>query len=431
MVLPWKILQIDLSQGISAISTVSEAEKIYLVFWWKTIPLGHQAILAEQLPLSAIAIVNLAIQAITPTIGYYLFPNGFRESLVSFNDSYLLSCKTESVDWTTLVKLEKSLAELEQKIAEIDTKPFNKNISLIICTRNRPESLTRCLESLQKLSHFPKEIIIVDNASISSDKVKQMTELWGMRYIHEPRKGLSIARNTGIRQATGEIIAFTDDDVVVHPDWIFRLGQTFSDPNLMAVTGQVLPAELETESQQIFEVELGSFGWGYRPKTFDHGFFDYNLPWGVPVWRIGAGANMAFRRQILDKVGNFDERLGAGASGCSEDSEMWYRILAEGGICLYEPTAVVFHYHRREMTDLNQQMYAYMKGHVTALLIQYEHYHHKGNLYRVFVDLPKHYLGVLMAGFFYGFGLKQKTLLSEVLGCIAGLFYYLRHRYQK
>lgn len=431
MVLPWKILPIDLSQGVSEIILQENYQKIYLVFWWHNIPLGHQVVLAEQLPISATEVANLAAQAIAPTIGYYLFQNGFRESIAALNSKdNILSCETESVDWFSLVNLDKPLAQLETKRAKINSKSSSNTISLIICTRDRPEQLARCLESLQKLFLSPMEIIVVDNAPTSSDTQEMVAKMPTIHYVKEPQPGLSIARNTGIRHATGNIIAFTDDDVVVHPDWTIRLADAFENSEVMAVTGLILPAELQTESQQIFEVGLGHFGWGYRQKIFDHKFCEYNYSWGIPVWRIGAGANMAFRRQVFVKVGYFDEGLGAGASGCSEDSEMWYRILAEGGICYYEPTAVVFHYHRREMNSLNKQMFYYMRGHVTALLIQYARYKHWGNLYRLFVDLPKHYLGVLMAGIFYGFTLKQKTLFSEVLGCLAGIVFYLRHRQQ-
>ena len=428
MVLPWKILPIDLSQGLSDIPVQEGYEKTYAVFWWKNIPLGHQIIRAEQLPMSAIEIGNLAAQAIAPTIGSYLLAEGWRESIAALNDQdNHQQSETESVNWASLVSLAQPLAQMEKKITKIEGKSLDNNISVIVCTRDRPEQLARCLESLQKLSPPAQEIIVVDNAPTTPTIEILVNKMPGIRYVLEAQPGLSVARNTGIRHAVGDIIAFTDDDVVVHPNWLMGLDRALANADVMAVTGLVLPAELETESQQIFEVGLGNFGWGYRPKIFDYRFFDYNRSWGVPVWRIGAGANMAFHRQVFDQFGYFDQSLGAGASGCSEDSEIWYRILAEGGICYYEPTAVVFHHHRRDLTNLQQQMYQYMRGHVTALLIQYARYYHWGNLYRLFYDLPKHYLGVLIAGIIYGFGLKQRTLLSEVLGCLAGIGFYLSH----
>ena len=88
---------------------------------------------------------------------------------------------------------------------------------------------------------------------------------------------------------------------------------------------------------------------------------------------------MAFRREAFERVGLFDERLGAGAAGCSEDSELWYRLLAEGHQCRYAPTAVVFHYHRTHWEELRHQTYSYMRGHVAALFFQFDRYRHWGN----------------------------------------------------
>jgi GT2 family glycosyltransferase len=97
---------------------------------------------------------------------------------------------------------------------------------------------------------------------------------------------------------------------------------------------------------------------------------------------------MAIRRESIDRVGFFDERLGAGAAGCSEDSEYWYRLLAEGWSCAYEPAAVVFHYHRDDWMSLRRQARSYLKGHTAALLVQYSRFAHWGNLVRLFLILP-------------------------------------------
>ena len=266
---------------------------------------------------------------------------------------------------------------------------------------------------------------MVDNAP-TTDEVRQLvSQMSHIRYVRESRPGLSVARNTGINHSKGQIVAFTDDDTIVRSNWIASLQKGFENNRVMAVTGLVLPAQLETESQIIFEMGYGNFSWGYRRRTFDRQFFAKTKHLGVPVWRIGAGANMAFRREIFDRVGNFDERLGAGASGCSEDSEMWYRILAEGWLCHYEPLAVVFHYHRRELDELEKQMYQYMRGHIVALLVQFAKYHHWGNLYRLFWTLPKHYGGLFIGSLVRGYQLKYKTYFAEILGCLAGIQYYL------
>jgi GT2 family glycosyltransferase len=80
-----------------------------------------------------------------------------------------------------------------------------------------------------------------------------------------------------------------------------------------------------------------------------------NISCGVPAWDVGAGANMAFRKTVFEKVGYFDERLDVGASGCSGDSEYWYRIMAEGFTCRYFPHIYVYHQHRESWDDLKSR----------------------------------------------------------------------------
>jgi cellulose synthase/poly-beta-1,6-N-acetylglucosamine synthase-like glycosyltransferase len=207
-----------------------------------------------------------------------------------------------------------------------------------------------------------------------------------------------------------------------------RLQQGFQDPRVMAVTGLVLPSELETETQFQFQVGSGGPGWKYQSLIFDELFFAEMRSRGVPAWRIGAGANMAFRRKAFDLLGLFDERLGAGASGCSEDSELWYRVLAAGWVCRYEPTAVVFHSHRADLDSLRQQMYQYLRGHGVALLVQFARYGHWGNLRRLFIAMPKYYSGLFLRGLRHGFRQPYSTVLAEIRGYFAGYGYYLRHR---
>ena len=416
---PWKILHLELSEGIPAFPLAPDYEGLFVVFWWHGIPLGHREISAAQLPMPATQLANLVLQTITSAVGCHLLEQGFKGSLpvVSTNPS-----RDVSPNFHALMALKHPLAAFQEKLSQ----SVGGSVSVVICTRNRPEQLTRCLRSLQNLSQPPHEILVVDNAPSSDTTRKLVTQMLGIRYVLEPHPGLSVARNTGIRHSTSDLIAFTDDDVIVHPDWITRLQQGFQDPKVMVVTGLILPAELATEAQLIFQRGSGGPGWGYRALTFDAQFFEDMKHRGVPVWQIGAGASMAFRRKAFELVGNFDERLGAGAAGCSEDSELWYRVLAEGWLCRYEPTSVVFHYHRSDMESLKQQMYQYMRGHVAALLVQFAKYKHWSNLRRLFITLPKYYTKRFLFGF-KDFKSLNKTLLSEVLGCLSGIKFYLRN----
>jgi GT2 family glycosyltransferase len=207
-------------------------------------------------------------------------------------------------------------------------------------------------------------------------------------------------------------------------DWIGRLAACFVDPAVVAATGLVLPAELDTEAQLVFERDLGGLGRGYEPRRFDGAWFARHRRRGVPVWQIGAGANMAFRRAAVRAVGGFDERLDAGAAGCSGDSELWYRLLAAGGVCVYTPAAVVHHHHRATLPELRRQVHDYMRGHVTALLVQFERHRHWGNLYRLAIGLPAYYARQLVTGALRGFPLASRIALGGATGAVAGLRYY-------
>jgi GT2 family glycosyltransferase len=423
---PWQVIQVDL-HDLPDLPATDEHGGLYLVFWWHGLPLGQLELTASQLPLSRAQLLEQALGTITPAVGDHLFASGFKANLPTLRKYRRPDRPPEAEALFTLERPLARLTALQQEAgaASLDAQA----VSVIICTRDRPEQLKGCLAALQALNHKPCEIIVVDNAP-TTDATRRLIEATpGVTYLLEPRPGLSIARNTGIQASTGSIIAFTDDDVRVHPDWLRHHLHAFADPKVMATTGLILTAELETEAQLMFHKGHAGAGWGYRALTFDGAYFASMKRRGVPVWQVGAGANMAFRRELFDRVGLFDERLGAGASGCSEDSEMWYRVLAEGWHCRYEPTAVVFHHHRAELSALEHQMHQYMRGHVTALLVQFERYRHWGNLRRAFGILPLFYSKLLLRSLLGG--KKPGTLRAQILGCAAGFGYYLRYGRQQ
>ena len=222
-------------------------------------------------------------------------------------------------------------------------------VTVVVCTRDRPDQLRECLASLAELADSVVEVLVVDNASAGPDTRSVAAEFPFTRYVREPRKGLDWARNRGLLEATTPIVAFTDDDVIVHPTWVDGLLRAFSDePSAVAVTGLVVPAELSTPAQVLFEAWSG-FGRGYERRYFsaavEHG--EVAAARHAGVGRAGTGANMAFRRDVLLELGGFDTALDVGTpTGGGGDLEMFFRVIAAGHLLVYEPSAVVRHRHR-------------------------------------------------------------------------------------
>ncbi len=302
------------------------------------------------------------------------------------------------------------------------------SISVVVPTCDRPDRLEACLRSISALRHQPLEIVVVDNSPSPASR-RVVESFPGMRYVAEPRPGSSAARNAGVAASRGEIVAFADDDETVHPDWLGQLAAGLEDPSVGLVTGLVQPAELATEAQRIFERRYG-FGRGYVAKTFDGELYRSTRHRGVPTWEIGGSGNMAIRRQVFDRLGGFDERLGAGRAGGCEELELFYRALAAGVRCRYEPRAVTYHTHRRDMTALKQQLRAYMRGHVAAALVQWSAHRDIGNLHHLLWTLPKVYAGYSLRCLLGDRTYRASHLAAEITGCLAGVGYYLRHRSQ-
>ena len=276
---------------------------------------------------------------------------------------------------------------------------------------------------------MPLEIIVVDNAPVDDETFKVASDFRLVTYVKEPRPGLDIARNAGARAAKGSIVAYTDDDVELHPWWVYQVNETFVKTTASAMTGLVIASELKTRSQLIFE-RYWSFNRGYTDKLYDPHFLIEHMKEGPPVWEIGAGANMAFRRSAFDKAGYFDERLDVGAAGCNGDSEMWFRILLRGGSINYNPRAVVFHEHRREIKSLRKQLFSYMRGFTTAALIQQNQNDNTGYRKHLYYKLPVHYLKLIMRGF-PRYHSRYTTVFDELRGVWSGIRYYQRNKNKK
>ncbi len=242
------------------------------------------------------------------------------------------------------------------------TAPF---ISVVICTRNRPQQLANCLSFVAAQDYPSFEVVVVDN-SPGDDAVMSLVRAGSggpaCRYVMEPTAGLSRARNTGAAAATADIIAFLDDDEEPDRSWLAGIAGGFArGADIGCVTGLVVPARLETEAQELFEVLGGhSKGRGYAAAVFSR--HDRQSPL-YPLPPFGAGANMAFRRDVLRRIGGFDVALGAGTPAMAgEDTLALTLVLLAGYRIAYEPSALMRHDHRPDLSGLERQLRGYGTG---------------------------------------------------------------------
>ena len=245
------------------------------------------------------------------------------------------------------------------------------SVTIAICTKDRAKRLTRLLDSLQPVvatSRFrATELLVVDNASVDSATRDAVAAFAGVRYVFEPRAGLDFARNAAVRQATGDLLAFLDDDVVVDRDWLDGLFAAWQgNPEAGGFSGLVLPYRLDTEAQVQFELR-GGFGRGFEPRTFHAASAENPLhPVGSGV--IGAGCNMAFDRSLLLCLGGFDEALDTGAPlPGGGDLDIFYRVLRSGRAMVYEPRYAVYHEHRETLPQLKRQYWTWGLGFMAFL----------------------------------------------------------------
>ena len=209
------------------------------------------------------------------------------------------------------------------------------DISAVITTYNRSEMLATALEAVlkQKAEGVRYEVVVVDNNS--TDNTRETIEAFisnghpNLRYVFEPKQGIAHGRNAGVAAARGDIIAFTDDDVVVTENWIAIIKRAFDEnPGIDCVGGKILPQWSEPPPQWL---------------TIDHWWPLALLDRGDKRFYVNASnhiclptANASFRREVFSQIGDFLPEFSG-----REDHELLIRLLQAGGQGLYEPDLVV------------------------------------------------------------------------------------------
>jgi len=228
-------------------------------------------------------------------------------------------------------------------------------VSVVVATKGRIDSLNRLLNSLCQVGAtdtISYEVIVANNATDKSlarrvdDLVVQFSNRasCASHTVRVRNVGKAIATNAAIRVASGKILAFLDDDVAVCSGWLMAVAEFFRDSAFAAMQGTIiLPPESENdpELQRLYNRYRTICLFPPRP--------------GVQEIDTLTGANMAVRRDWLDKIGLFDVRLGPGQSGTSDDTELAERIIEAGGRIGCAPDAVV--YHEVDWTRLSEEYF--------------------------------------------------------------------------
>jgi len=295
-------------------------------------------------------------------------------------------------------------------------------ISVIVCTFNRSESLKRLLNSLREAvipDHLSYEFIVVDNNSdddtrLVFDEIEKHYES-KLRYAFEDKRGISHARNRGIREARGEIIAFTDDDVIVDKHWIQHIDKAFKEHDDVAcLGGKILP---------IWEIS--------KPKWLKPDFYGYLalLDHGDSVAYLDKpdiwGANFAVKSQIFKKYGLFDSNLGRrpGKLYSGEETEFLKRLLKAGEKLLYDPRSIVHHNipaHR--MSKKYMRKWRFDQGEMEGILMGDTRY---SNMMDIHSRKPSRMLrdiivGLLHIGCFTKYRFNHELNISSIFGFLSG-----------
>jgi GT2 family glycosyltransferase len=279
------------------------------------------------------------------------------------------------IDWLLLgpdddmkEKVSKRIAQTMEGDRPATPERPSGQITIAICTRERPQFLRDCLERLRTTVGDRYEILVVDNAPRTAATLAVVREFAdsGMRItsVIEKRAGLSRARNRAIAEATSRYVAFTDDDALPGPGWPEALHRGFAAGDRIAVvTGIVPPAQIETRAQALFEKKL-KWSNNLKPETFsvaEERQYSWTFPYSAG--NLGTGANFAVDREIIVQQGGFDEALGAGTrTSGGEDLEMFVRVLRNGFQVRFQPSAIVWQVHISDVRTLRKILFGYGKG---------------------------------------------------------------------
>ena len=214
-------------------------------------------------------------------------------------------------------------------------------ISVVVCTHNGSRTIGETLARLQELDYPDYEIIVVNDGS--TDESLRVIQGYGVRLISTENHGLSSARNTGLKAATGEIVAYIDDDAYPDPHWLRYLAHALRTEPWVAVGGpNVVPASDPWMAQCVARAPGGPMHVLISDREAEH----------IP------GCNMAFRKEALEAIGGFDPRYVA----AGDDVDVCWQILERGWTIGFHPGAMVWHHRRPSLARYWKQQVGYGKA---------------------------------------------------------------------
>jgi len=305
--MPVKVIDLDLSKGLKPIWGMEGYDELRALVRYRSRPIG------------------------------WIYPRGLNKSAVSTD------CLAEAIKQQLGGQLLKTMLS-DRSNGRAD--PTLAPISIIICVSDRTTQLERCLRESVALDYPDYEIVVVD-CGRSVRLAPQPVHSLPIRYVREEQSSMAHARNRGVAEARHEIIAFIDADAQPDAHWLRAIGRVFAEPDVVAVTGAVASAELDTVAQ--WQFENGDYGTarGLRSRRFSRETMtDQELLWANG---FGTGHNMAFRREIFRSVGSFSDAFDGNLPSDGSDIEMFHQLLVGHHTVVYEPAALVWYTPPREL----------------------------------------------------------------------------------
>ncbi len=305
-----------------------------------------------------------------------------------------------------------------------------REISLIIPTKDRPDNVDRLLGSLQDFGYLERsdfKPVVVDSSS--TPDTRQVTLSYPAEYIPAKGLGKSTAMNLAIDNLPSKYIAFLDDDIVVlNSQWLDRLMSNFSEESVAYVSGRVIAAETTTEAQEKWE-KKGALDKGTKRIVAGPEFFNRFYLHGVPVQLVTMGANHVVKREVLQEIEGHDERFGPGEpiGGAGADLDLTYKVLQHGHTVVYDPTAVVAHHHPDTMEELKSKLYVYG---ISDTAIHTKFFVEFGDARSLFqlVYRPGQNASRMLRSLAGRYPLPANILLAGIAGNLIGPYEYFKHR---